>query len=228
MFLTVIKRHQTFIVNRGIMRLSPTGHAVAALSLVSLVALGPGTGVAVDEITGSDFDSSLVAVATLLLVALSAWTLACIGLSFAADRAGAARMLLHLITPRFVRRALFLGAAGALAIGPVSAVTGTDPGVQAPARSLTSRSLDGLRLPDRPVGASPARSVKPEARPHLVRVEQGDTLWSIAAEDLGPGAGAAEIATAVDRWYHANRKSIGSDPNLIFPHQKLTPPAKDS
>lgn len=210
------------------MRLSPTGHAIAAVSVVSLLTLGPDIGSALGGIAGSDFDTSWVAAATLLLVALSVWTLACIALSFAADRMRAARMLLHLMTPRFIRRALFLGAAGALAIGPVSAVTVTDPGAQSPARSLTSRSLDGLRLPDRPVGASTTPSPKPEPDRTPVRVEPGDSLWSIASHDLGPGAGAAEINTAVEDWYEANKAHIGSDPNLIFPGLQLTPPAKDS
>jgi len=207
------------------MRLSSAGYAVAVLSALSLGILGPEAGDAVREIDGLDFDRSLAATATLLLVSLSAWTLSCIVLSLASERAAAARVLARLITPRFVQRALFLGAAGALVIGPASAVNDAGRG-QAPARSVLSQSLDGLHLPDRPVGSTPAVSAAQGLR--VIRVQAGDTLWSIAARDLAPKAGTAEIAAATERWHRVNRAVIGPDPDRIYPHQQLTSPTKDS
>lgn len=205
------------------MQLSPAGYAVAALSALSLGVLGPEVGEAAREVDGIDFDRSLAAGATLLLVAVSGWWLACIGLALASEWA-AARVLARLVTPRFVRRALFVGAAGALAIGPVSAVS--DHGRDSAARSVTGRSLDGLHLPDRPVGARPA--VPARQRPHVIHVRPGDTLWSIASRHLGAGANAAEICAAVEAWYDTNRARIGADPDLILPRLRLTVPAKDS
>lgn len=208
------------------MRLSPTGWAVAAVSALSLGILGSEASTAIREVGGGDFDLSLAAGATLLLLALSCWTLTCIGLTLAAERAAAARMAARLITPRFARNALFLGAAGVLAIGPASAVGDNDSGSTSP--GVVSRSLAGLHLPDRPVGATPPVSIPSAPGPHVIRVRPGDTLWSIAARDLGPLASYAEISAAVNRWYAANRARIGSDPDLIFPDLQLTSPVKDS
>lgn len=210
------------------MGLSSTGCAVAAVSALSLVTFGPGTKAAVVTIGGTDFDRSLAAGATVLLLALSTWALLCIALSIAADKTTLANPLAQLITPGFLRRAVFLGAAGALAVAPVAAVNTTGQGSQSPARSFIGQSLDGLRLPDRPVGAAPAAAAINAAGPQPVRVEHGDTLWSIAARELGPGASTAEISTAVKRWYETNLSTIGPDPDLILPHQQLTPPTKES
>lgn len=61
--------------------------------------------------------------------------------------------------------------------------------------------------------------------PASVVVQRGDSLWTIAARHLGPGASDAQIAAAWPRWYEANRDAIGDDPNLIVPGITLTPPA---
>jgi len=58
-----------------------------------------------------------------------------------------------------------------------------------------------------------------------VVVLRGDTLWSIAARHLGPGATAAEITAEWHRWLSTNRDVIGADPDLILPGQELLPPA---
>lgn len=48
-----------------------------------------------------------------------------------------------------------------------------------------------------------------------VVVHRGDTLWSIAAAQLGPHADARAIAAEWPRWYAANRDTIGNDPDLL-------------
>jgi hypothetical protein len=60
-----------------------------------------------------------------------------------------------------------------------------------------------------------------------VIVRPGDSLWSIAAENLPSGATTAQIDAAWREWYRANRDVIGDDPNLIRPgqHLKATPHA---
>jgi nucleoid-associated protein YgaU len=73
--------------------------------------------------------------------------------------------------------------------------------------------LDGLRLPDRPASAANEHVVQP-----------GDSLWSIAAHDLGPDVHTATVAEATGRWYDANQQVIGPDPNLIHPGQRLVVP----
>lgn len=57
-----------------------------------------------------------------------------------------------------------------------------------------------------------------------VVVLRGDTLWSIAANHLGPSATAAEITVEWQRWLAVNRDVIGDDGDLILPGQELLPP----
>lgn len=56
-------------------------------------------------------------------------------------------------------------------------------------------------------------------------VLRGESLWSITAAHLGPGASATEISAAWPRWWQANRDVIGDDPDLIHAGQQLRPPA---
>jgi resuscitation-promoting factor RpfA len=60
-----------------------------------------------------------------------------------------------------------------------------------------------------------------------VVVHRGDTLWSIAAEHLGPQATLQDVADAWPRWYAANRTVIGPDPDLLLPGQQLSAPAPE-
>ncbi|MCQ1952800.1 LysM peptidoglycan-binding domain-containing protein [Arthrobacter sp. zg-Y238] len=57
-----------------------------------------------------------------------------------------------------------------------------------------------------------------------VVVAAGDTLWSLAASQLGPQATDAETAALWPRWYELNREVIGPDPGLIHPGQVLAVP----
>ncbi|HZG94874.1 MAG TPA: hypothetical protein VEZ46_09185 [Mycobacteriales bacterium] len=106
-------------------------------------------------------------------------------------------------------------------------------------RSAHPRPLDAFDRPVAPQPAdpdqatgSPAADAPPSRRagrgaPPLdgeVVVLRGDTLWSIAAERLGPGADDAAIAAEWPRWYAANHERIGADPDLIKPGQRLVPP----
>ena len=55
-------------------------------------------------------------------------------------------------------------------------------------------------------------------------VREGDSLWSLAAGQLGPQAGTAEIAAHWPRWYERNRAVVGNNPDLIVPGQVLEAP----
>lgn len=61
---------------------------------------------------------------------------------------------------------------------------------------------------------------------HVV-VQRGDTLWSLAAARLGPGATDLEIARAWPRWHAANTDVIGADPHHLLPGTRLEPPQHD-
>lgn len=77
--------------------------------------------------------------------------------------------------------------------------------------------LAGLPMPERAVG--PAHQPADQ-----VVVVRGDSLWELAASELGPQATDREIT---ERWhvvYHRNRAVIGPDPDLISPGQVLRLP----
>lgn len=61
--------------------------------------------------------------------------------------------------------------------------------------------------------------------PREVIVTTGDTLWTIAANDLGPLATDVDIALHWPRWHEANRAVIGDDPSRLVPGQVLQRPA---
>jgi nucleoid-associated protein YgaU len=82
-------------------------------------------------------------------------------------------------------------------------------------------------VPDRPTAGAPTRytELRP-AVPVRVVVRKGDSLWSIAARELGRGATDDAIAARWPDWYATNRQVIGNDPDLILPGQVLRiPPA---
>lgn len=65
---------------------------------------------------------------------------------------------------------------------------------------------------------------RPPAHTSQVEVRPGDSLWTIVARHLGPGATDLDIAAAWPSWYEANAAIIGGDPDLIRPGQVLVPP----
>ncbi|GAA3120689.1 LysM peptidoglycan-binding domain-containing protein [Kribbella aluminosa] len=95
-------------------------------------------------------------------------------------------------------------------------------------RTTGAQQPDGrVGVPDRPTDGAPTRytDLRP-AVPVSVVVREGDSLWSIAARELGPSATNEAIAARWHDWYSANRHVIGNDPDLILPGQVLrTPPA---
>ncbi|MGW5193939.1 LysM peptidoglycan-binding domain-containing protein [Kribbella sp. NPDC004138] len=91
----------------------------------------------------------------------------------------------------------------------------------------TERPTGGARVgvPDRPADGAPTRYT--ELRPTVpvrVVVREGDSLWKLAARELGPDATAEAIAARWPAWYAANRHVIGNDPDLIYPGQVLRIP----
>ena len=59
-------------------------------------------------------------------------------------------------------------------------------------------------------------------RPSIV-VRPGDCLWTIAARNLDRPT-STKVADLWPRWWHANRRLVGPDPDLIRPGQRLRPP----
>jgi hypothetical protein len=81
----------------------------------------------------------------------------------------------------------------------------------------------GIRVPDRPTDGAPVRYTDLGSGRHVVL--RGESLWSIAAAELGAGASDSAIAARWPHWYAANRALIGPDPDLLLPGQVLQSPA---
>jgi hypothetical protein len=122
--------------------------------------------------------------------------------------------------PHGVRRLVLLGC-GAAILSTTSPAALADEGAPGPAQGAAL--LSGLPLPDRAV--APTRSTAAPSRtgprPRTVVVSPGDTLWSIAAEELPAGASDQRITTRWHVVYAANRALIGPDPDVIRPGQRL-------
>lgn len=119
------------------------------------------------------------------------------------------------ITPRSIRRAALTLGGLALTAPGVSAVAVADDSASPPCHELdASPSVAGLPLPDLPTTRGTS----------TVTVEPGDSLWSIARRELAPRASDSAVATRVALLYADNRRTIGTNPDLIFPGQRLHAP----
>ena len=159
--------------------------------------------------------------ATLVLAATAAWSHWCLVLvvTAAGHRTGV-RMAAWIAPPGWrAAAATCLGLAVAAGVGVAGAgsASGADVG------SGDAR-LDGLRLPDRPVGDLAPAAPRTAASMRTVTVAPGDSLWTLAAATLRPGAGDARVDRAWRNWYSANRRTIGPDPDLLLPGQRLIAP----
>ncbi len=150
---------------------------------------------------------------TLVVVAALAWTHWCLALVLTACGSTGG-----LLVPRAWRATavVVLGLAVTAGTGAAAAAdpAGTGPPAPAPA------GLDGLPLPDRPVGGG-TRSPAPAE----VTVRSGDTLWDLAAAELPARAADSVVDRTWRAWYAANRRTVGPDPDLLLPGQRLVAPA---
>ncbi|MGZ4610902.1 MAG: LysM peptidoglycan-binding domain-containing protein [Actinomycetes bacterium] len=153
------------------------------------------------------------------------------------------------LTPPLVRRLAGVALGVSLVAVPVGPLAAAAVAPQAIDHRVTAdvspvrRAAGSPRLPpgwtaDRP--AAPHRTAH-DSDVHLVTtaprvwraeepvvvVRRGDTLWDIATRFLGPHASTADVAAEWPRWHHANRRTIGPDPDLLRPGQRLRPPLKD-
>jgi nucleoid-associated protein YgaU len=121
----------------------------------------------------------------------------------------------------------------AVSMGLVAAIVAPTAAVATPARHTTVAAstvaprAPALDWPGLTVALPPSTRPAPRHAAALreVVVRPGDTLWSIAAAYLGPGASREQIAASWPRWYAANRHLIGADPGVIQPGERLRPPA---
>jgi nucleoid-associated protein YgaU len=203
-------------------------------------------------VAASGADAATAELAAGLLWLLACWLgiglLAC-GLGRLPGGAGAlAQRTARLVLPRAIYR-LAAGATGlgiTLAPAAAGAVPADAPAPPPPVAAPQWPAGDGgaphapgwptsNRAPAHAAGRTPAhnrdkpqqhRGHRPPPTPSHVVVHEGETLWQIAAAHLSGRPSAARVAAAWPRWYAANRRVIGDDPNLIQPGQTLRPPSE--
>lgn len=165
---------------------------------------------------GTDFDLLLTRGAVCALAAAGVWALVVL-LAVVLEAGSQGRVRLVTGCPVAIR-AWLLGIFLAAFAGVGSATAGgTGAGPDGPGRETGPPDgaelavvLDGLPLPDRIVGTA-----------ELVVVHSGDSLWRIARALLPHDAPDAAVAGTVARLYADNRPTIGPDPDLLTPGQRL-------
>lgn len=127
--------------------------------------------------------------------------------------------------PAPVRRWV-LAACGVALVGAGVAPAAATPGhVHEDDRPRVRAAIGGLPLPERPLGGLHLPRGEPD---RVVVVAAGDSLWSLAAGALGPGATDAEVTAEWHRIHRLNHDVVGADPDLIHPGQRLVLPPPTS
>ena len=186
--------------------------AATALAATLMAGLLPVLG----DMAVGRFDQVLVWLSAAVGTAVTAW-LWLVAVVVATD-AGRGLVRERRGVPDGVRRSLLVLCGVALTAGVAAPSMAADGAPSGP------EVLAGLRLPER-VGVQPMARARPAPLDDTVLVvAEGDTLWSLAADRLGPDPTADEIAAAWRRLYATNRDVIGPDPSHIEPGQRLVLP----
>ena len=200
--------------------------STAVFGLLGLAGHRPGLGV------GSGPDRDVVAAAAWIAWLIAGYLLlaAAVAGAWCLLRSGIAHRPLPATAPISVGVARWIGvtAAGLTAVTvsaslPVATAASPDP---QPPSSVPS-SLSSLDWTPLVAARPPADRVQPATTgAEQLTVRPGDSLWAIAARELGAGAGPRRIAVRWPLWWSGNRAVIGSNPDLIHPGQRLTAPAR--
>jgi len=213
--------------------------ASTAVPALGLLLLTPST-LAAARAEGADASALLAAAALalgwLVVLRLVLMALAVVAAALPGNVGTAARCLAEAVAPRALRSAARI-ACGVAVVGAPLAATGValaDPPTWPASSSSTVRLVDPADLPvldrsvvgPRPAVPQPTYRTVPSRPSRVVVVRSGDTLWSIAARELGAGHDDGDVARAWPAWYRANRDRIGDDPGLIRPGERLRAPAR--
>lgn len=209
--------------------------AVVVVVALLLLGAGPRLGLLValvrhpqHTVDAAGADSAALAMAGAAAWLVLGWLALALGVTAAGHLPGAAGRLAQLVAdvavPATLRRvaALALGLSLATGAGMATAAAATpvSPVTRGPAATLNLDWPSSLASGGRTHTPPPVR----HAQPAVVQVTAGDSLWSLAARSLPPGASERQIAAEWPRWYAANRALIGADPSLIRPGQHLHAP----
>lgn len=224
----------------GILAVAPTLAAMAPSPATAWSRLGQ-LDVAASGITAAS--EPLVSAVALLAWACSGWLGVVAVLTYGGALPGSLgrslQAVAHRVAPASVRSLVRLALGGTVALTVLGGTTTVFaealpsydwPGVTATVHASPAPTTVRTPAPS-PTGAS--RSSQPVVRPVAVHpaadhpavvVQPGDSLWAIAARDLGPAASPKHVAQAWPRWWAANRAVVGNDPQLIHPGMRLSAP----
>jgi len=178
-----------------------------------------------DGIAAQPFDRLVVRLAAAALACCAVWAWVVTGVVLSQALAGRPRASAPGV-PRWLRTAVLV-ACGLAVVGAGGAANAQGEGRGDGTRAGHQEVVAGLPPPERVLGRvrpGPEPPADP-ARVHVVR--PGDSLWDIAAADLGGRPDADRVAAHWHRIYRLNQAHIGADPDLIHPGQRLrmpTPP----
>lgn len=200
-----------------------TATAAPLLALLASATLAPARG----------FDDLLVRACSAALLACTAWGWLCVTAVVVEARSGRGPGASSPGVPRSLRRLVLracgLALVGATAAGVVPAAATPDHLQQGTVLGAgPTDPLVGLPLPQRAAGAAHRTGTEP-VRVEPVRVEAGDSLWSLSAAHLADGTRPPDDAAVAAYWprvHAANHDVVGPDPDLLLPGQVLRlPPA---
>ncbi len=168
-----------------------------------------------EDLVGTGCTWALVGCAAWLVVVLSA-----VALDVCRVRAGRRPALATSVgCPTWVVVLVLAG----LGLSPGTAwAAPSTPGAPAP-HEQPETTLTGLRSPAVPL-TSPHPRAHPQPAPRTRVVLPGDSLWSLSADLLGPGASPARLDRTWRRIARLNRDVVGADPDLIHPGDRLLLP----
>jgi LysM repeat protein len=185
-------------------------------------------------------DATVVSIVGALLWMCALWVvigLAAIYLSTLPGLTGRyGRAVARRVLPAAIRHLVLASAGASLLLSPLSAAAAGSPsgaavpsGTAVPSRTAVPSGTapswpvdQALPVPTTPAPSWPVNQAGAPAG--TVTVASGDSLWTIAATNLGPAATDREIAVSWPYWYRANRSVIGRDPGLIQPGTELSVP----
>ena len=199
--------------------------ALVALPAPDLLALG--TGIRSGAWAGDPFDEVLVEVCEVAVTGCAVWLW--LATAVVAGDAARGRTSRHRGVPDAVRRVVLV-ACGVALVGALGAPAhaarrgrGVARGGTAPARP---GDHDDAREPGvRPGGVTPPPPGTPARRqPAVVVVQPGDTCGPSPGPTSRRAPATSAVAGRVREIHRANRAVIGTDPDLIRPHQRLLMP----
>lgn len=216
--------------------------AGAAGALLLLAAPAPTSALELlREPPAGDPVAPLVGLLSLLAWLLAGWLLLGVSMTAGAHLPGGVGRLAsaaaRAVVPTALRRAVELALGLTVLVGatasPAAASSATAPSAPPPPAAAAVTDLDwGAPLPEEPAPPAadappppPARAAPARPAQAAVLVRPGDTLWALAAQELGGAATDRAIAQRWPAWWQANRDVLGSDPDLLVPGQQLTPPS---